>query len=464
MHNELIERSGFSRESARRVRAFLRTPAGQYLAVGLVYLILITVAEAITTLIEPQLGMVLHGMVLVILILHGSLIRRGVLRRFLILLCIAPLIRILSLSLPLQKIGLPMIYWYMVIGILLFLAAFIASRVTDLSGKRIGISWRGWPLQLAIGLAGFGLGYIEFLILNPGPLAAYVTWVDIITASLILMVFTGVLEEYIFRGLMQSAAMQLMGKFGLVFVAILFAVLHLGYHSLIDVVFVLMVGLLFGWVVWKTQSLLGVSLAHGIANISLYVLFPVLISAGSLPVSSSDMAAALNATPPPVLQPTRTAGAAPLQSDLLVDDGDPGFVFVGANIWLDNTRGSGGSFRWAYTAQSIPDVVTTWIPPLSGCAKYRVEAFIPPGSGLTQSAAYVVNHRLGSDAVTVNQAESAGTWATLGIFEFDPGSPTSIQLSNRTGEEPKLLRWIVYDGMRWIYLSGCGIGTPFGGG
>jgi len=460
MHNELTERSGFWKEIAPRVRAFLRTPAGLSLAVGLVYLVLITAAEAITTLIEPQLGMVLHGMVLVMLILHGSMIHRGVLRRFLILLSIAPLIRILSLSLPLQKIGLPMIYWYMVIGILLFLAAFIASRVTDLSGKRIGISWRDWPLQLAIGLIGFGLGYIEFLILNPGPLAAYVTWLDIITASLILMIFTGVLEEYIFRGLMQSAAMQLMGKFGLVFVAILFAVLHFGYHSFIDVVFVLVVGLFFGWLVWKTQSLLGVSLAHGIANISLYVLFPVIISAGSLPVSSSAAAEALHATPSSVRQPTRTAGAAPLRSDLLVDDGDPGFVFVGASIWLDNTRGSGGSFRWAYAAQSIPDVVTTWVPPLSGCAKYRVEAFIPPGSGLTQFAAYAINHHLGSDVVTINQAASAGTWTKLGIYEFDPGSPASIQLSNRTGEEPKLLRWIGFDGMRWVYLSSCGDGTP----
>jgi membrane protease YdiL (CAAX protease family) len=437
------------------VRDYLRSPAGQYLAIGLVYLVLITAAEAITTLWEPQLGMVLHGMVLVILILHGSSTHRGVLRRFLILLSIAPLIRILSLSLPLQKLGLPLIYWYMVIGILLFLAAFIASRVTDLSGKRIGISWRQWPLQLAIGLAGLGLGYVEFQILNPGPLAAYVTWVDILTASLILMIFTGVLEEYIFRGLMQSATMQLMGKFGLIFVAILFAVLHLGYHSFIDVVFVLVVGLLFGWIVWKTQSLLGVSLAHGIANISLYVLFPILISAGSLPVSSTDAAASRNVTPPSVSEPSRTAGAAPSQSDLLVDDGDPGFVFIGVNIWLDVTGRLDGDFRWAYTTPSVPDVVVTWIPQLSGCGRYRVEAFIPSGVGLTRFAAYTVNHRRGSDAVVIDQASLEGTWASLGVFEFEPESRASIQLSNETGEDPRLLRWIGFDGMRWMYRSGC---------
>ena len=42
--------------------------------------------------------------------------------------------------------------------------------------------------------------------------------------------------------------------------------------------FVLMAGLFFGWVVKRTGSLLGVSLAHGIANIGLYLVFPFVLS------------------------------------------------------------------------------------------------------------------------------------------------------------------------------------------
>jgi membrane protease YdiL (CAAX protease family) len=360
-----------------RIHSYLGTSAGSDLAVGLTYLIMISIAEAITTLAEPLLGMVLHGLVLVMLLLHGSMTHRGVLRRFLILLSISPLIRIVSLSLPLQKIGLPLIYWYMVIGVLLFLAAFIASRVTDLRGSRISWTWGVWPQQLGIGLIGFGLGYVEFMILKPGPLAAYVTWVDVVTAALILMIFTGVLEEYIFRGLMQSATMQMMGRFGLVYVALLFAVLHLGYHSFIDVLFVLLVGLLFGWLVWKTQSILGVSLAHGIANISLYVMFPLLISSNSLPVASLEPTPAAGATLAPLLASTPATGTVAWQDVIIVDDGDPGFVYTGASLWLDTTRGYNGRFHWTYSAQSDPNVVATWIPPLSRCGEYLVEAFIP---------------------------------------------------------------------------------------
>jgi hypothetical protein len=434
----------------QRFRRFIGTPTGHYVAISLVYLVCISIAEALTTLVEPQLGLPLHGLILVVLLVHGSLIQRGVLRRFLILLSLAPLIRILSLSLPLQKIGLPLIYWYLVIGLLLFLAAFIASRITDLRGNRIGWSWRAWPLQLAIGLMGFGLGYLEYLILQPGPLAAYGSWVDVATAAFILLIFTGVLEEFIFRGLMQSASMQMMGKFGLVYVAILFAVLHLGYHSFPDLLFVLMVGLSFGWWVWKTHSLLGASLAHGIANISLYVLFPMLISAGSLPVVSAGKTVSTPAEPS---APTST-GLVP-QGGIIVDNADKGFVFAGKNPWLDATDGFEGSFRWTYAAQSDPDVVATWIPAFPNCGNYRVEAYIPPGIGLTEDARYIIRHAQGISVVAINQAQGEGKWVPMGSYEFEPGVSSNIQLSNGTGEDPKLLRWVAFDAIRWVYQSAC---------
>ena len=454
----------FWNRSIRGIRAYIALPTGRYVVIGLAYLLLISIAETITTLVEPQLalvlqqlilvlGMVLYGLVLVLLLIHGSLIHRGVLRRFLIVLSLAPLIRILSLSLPLRQ--WPLIYWYFAIGMLLFLAAFIAGRVTDLGWNRIGWSWRGWPLQLTFGLFGFGLGYVEYLILQPGPLAAYRTWVDIILAALILLIFTGVLEEYIFRGLMQSATMQMMGKFGLVYVAVLFAVLHLGYHSFSDVVFVLFVGLSFGWWVWKTHSLLGASLAHGIANISLYVIFPMLISAGSFPVASPGATGLQNITPVPSAGLAQTAGITPVRTDITVDNDDAGFVFVGSNLWLDTTHGFGGNFRWTYTSQTVPDLVVTWVPPFSGCGKYRVEAFIPSGIGLTESARYSVDYRQGTATIVINQAAVQGTWAALGVFEFEPGTSSNIRLSNGTGEDPKLLRWIGFDAVRWVFQGSC---------
>jgi uncharacterized protein len=446
-----------------RVQFTLLLPAVRVYSIGMLYLCLLIIAESVTTLLDPQKGMILHAVVLVVLLVHGSVVHKGPLRRLLVVLALAPLVRILSLSIPLAKLGLPLIYWYLIIGAPLFLAAWVASRVTDLGGSRIGWSWGRVPVQILLGSTGLLLGYAEYLILRPGPLANYLGPIDVMTASFILLVFTGVLEEVIFRGLMQSAAMQVLGRFGLVYIAILFAVLHLGYHSVVDLLFVLAVGLFFGWMVWRTGSLLGASLAHGIANISLYVFFPFIFAAGAGPIASPEYsappAAVIDSTPtsPPI--PAVGESATPFV-EIIVDNGTPGFLQAGATTFLDNARGFGGSFRWVYTTQSGPDVVVTWVPALNACGIYNVEAYLPNAAGATASAEYLVNHNLGQTQVRVDQAAHRGEWVALGAYEFSPGTAASLQLANLSGDEPKLMRWVGFDAVRWIFRGPCGTAIP----
>ena len=65
---------------------------------------------------------------------------------------------------------------------------------------------------------------------------------------------------------------------GLLYVSILFAVLHIGYLSILDVVFVFIAGAWFGWVALKTGSILGPTLSHGVTNITLYLIAPFVFS------------------------------------------------------------------------------------------------------------------------------------------------------------------------------------------
>jgi LysM repeat protein len=141
----------------------------------------------------------------------------------------------------------------------------------------IGLTYRHWPLQLLVGLTGVFLGYIEYLILKPAPLIPELDLGQVWIPALILLIFTGFLEELIFRGMMQYASLRSLGRIGIYFVAVVFAVLHLGYHSAVDVLFVLLVALFFGWVTFRTGSILGVSLAHGLTNIGLYLILPFIL-------------------------------------------------------------------------------------------------------------------------------------------------------------------------------------------
>jgi membrane protease YdiL (CAAX protease family) len=70
-----------------------------------------------------------------------------------------------------------------------------------------------------------------------------------------------------------------LGRGGLVYTAVIFAVLHMGYQSWLDLIFVITVALFFGWVVQRSGSILGVTLAHGLINISLFLVFPFLLPA-----------------------------------------------------------------------------------------------------------------------------------------------------------------------------------------
>jgi membrane protease YdiL (CAAX protease family) len=120
------------------------------------------------------------------------------------------------------------------------------------------------------------LGYIEYRILKPAPLASSLAWKEVWLPALILLVCTGFVEELIFRGMMQQAVTRALGVWwGIIYVAMLFAVLHVGYQSLSDVIFVFVVAIFFGIVKAHTGSILGVTLAHGLTNILLFLTMPL---------------------------------------------------------------------------------------------------------------------------------------------------------------------------------------------
>ena len=267
--------------------------------IALGYLGVMTVAEVLTALYDPSLGLIVHGVLLVALMLHSSRTLEYPIHGLLLILAFAPLIRLLSLSLPLASV--PRVYWYLITSVPLFITAFVVVRTLGLSGASISMKWGRVPLQLLFGLSGLALGYIEYQILRPQPLAKALTWKEAAIPALILLVCTGFLEELIFRGIMQRVAVRSLGRFGLIYVALIFAILHIGHRSLLDILFVLGVGLLFGWVVVKTRSLLGVTLAHGFTNIMLFVVLPL------LPALSPSIAPSALGTP---LPPRMATGAA----------------------------------------------------------------------------------------------------------------------------------------------------------
>ena len=244
---------------------------------AIIYLVAITGAEVVTNYFELVLvGIICHVVILAALIVHSSLVAESPRGKLLLALSLAPLTRIMSLSMPLAQVSL--IYWYLIIYPPLFLAAWVAMRRLNFRAREVGLNVNRLPLQLLVALSGVIFGVVEYLILRPPePLLSELTWGGVLLSIVAVGVVTGVVEEFIFRGVVQRASMEALGKWGLPYVAFLFAILHLIHQSAVDIVLVFAIAMFFGWVVNKTGSLLGVTLSHSITNIILYLVLPSIL-------------------------------------------------------------------------------------------------------------------------------------------------------------------------------------------
>ncbi|MFC2040197.1 lysostaphin resistance A-like protein [Chloroflexota bacterium] len=208
-------------------------------------------------------------------LVHSALSNRNTSRRLYFSLSLVPIIRIVSLSMPLALITriwqFPFIYGPILI------AGIIVARILHLNMLHLNLKLDISTRQLLVVLSGFILGFIEYFILKPEPLIEAPLWNELIFINVIIIITTGFVEEFIFRGILQHTAIQHFGGWGIFYISIIFAIMHTGFLVLLDVVFVLFVALYFAWIVKKTGSLWGVALAHGLTNVLLFEIIPIIL-------------------------------------------------------------------------------------------------------------------------------------------------------------------------------------------
>ena len=261
--------------------------AGIYLAAVIVAEVLIAIQDPVQPTIYPyqQYGLTIHILLVFALLFHAVSIqdRDTELSVFLVALSLAPLIRIFSLSMPRFWGTAPTdtLPWLAVVGIPLLTAAAAVAYVQQLRPWLLGLginSWRDMGVQVAIGLTGIPLGFIEYTILRQEAWIHGETVLEVIYGGVVIFFATGLAEELIFRGIMLRRAMQLLGdKPGILFVTLVFAAMHIFFRNPFDLTFVFLVGLFFALVVVKTKNLWGAIMSHTLGNVILYLIAPFLL-------------------------------------------------------------------------------------------------------------------------------------------------------------------------------------------
>jgi uncharacterized protein len=237
----------------------------------LLFVAAIAGAEIITYYVTLFGGIILHFAILLALIIYSVSIQDETQRNWWLALGLVPLIRIASLVIPVAEFSV--IYWYIIISIPIFIGIVTVMRNCNYTLDDVGLTGGKAWIQVLVAILGIGLGIIDYYILKPEAMIDGLSVQTVILPAFILLIATGFIDELVFRGVLQRAA-RVLGAWGWVGVALVYAILQIGQGSVLHGAFIFIVSLFFGWIIEKTGSIIGVSLSHGLLNIGLYLILP----------------------------------------------------------------------------------------------------------------------------------------------------------------------------------------------
>jgi membrane protease YdiL (CAAX protease family) len=236
--------------------------------IALVYLIFIILAETLTVFVGLVPGSIVYAALIPILLSHYVISEQATCHRLLIALSLVPLLRMLSLILPSPQ--LPVAYWNGLVGGALLIAIGFASRLLRLSREELGLTLHFPAFQLLVGIAGIPLGFFAYLFSTPWPNAGIYHSVSFA----LFAVFSGIVEELIFRGFLQNAAQNVFGEHGIFYSSMLYAAMYMGTLSAGYVVVIGFSGLYAAWSTQRTHSLFGAILLRTFLLSGMLLIWP----------------------------------------------------------------------------------------------------------------------------------------------------------------------------------------------
>lgn len=183
-----------------------------------------------------------------------------------------PLLRILSATMPVK--ALDPLYWPALTGAPLLLAVALSAKALNLRRATLGLCLPSWPVQALIGSSGLLLGLAGF-VLASSEVHVNDGGVNIVTVSLILVVFASVLEEVLFRGLIRGSLEKVSPAYSVGASSLLFTACYLGSGPILQLAIIAPAGLYFGWCAKRTRSIVGISLAHALMKLGMLVIWPM---------------------------------------------------------------------------------------------------------------------------------------------------------------------------------------------
>lgn len=162
---------------------------------------------------------------------------------------------------PLTVYQLPLVYLSPLI------AVYAIVRYLSLPTEYLGLTTSYLKLVPLGFLLGFVIGLIKYLSLKPEPLTgAY----EILALIMVMYVFVGLTEELVFRAIIQNEFIHHLGtQKGILFASIIFAFMHMEISFILAFIS-FFVGIIVGYIFWRTNNIVIPISIQGTANVMLY--------------------------------------------------------------------------------------------------------------------------------------------------------------------------------------------------
>ncbi|WP_440953897.1 lysostaphin resistance A-like protein [Methanosarcina sp. Mfa9] len=220
-----------------------------------------------------------HTLLLITLVVCIALIKDREIQRTYQILMLLPILRLVNLATPVffedTLYALAFIYAPMAIPVAII--AVYQEFTLEQMGLTLRRLWLFFPLAVSMGAV---LGYGEYTILQVSVRDALIpdlSLASLLSLAIVMIFFVGLIEELIFRGLLQTRLESFLGPAaGILVASLLFGLMHAGYGSLTEILYAIFVGVFIGQLYYRTGDLTLVVLIHGFMNIFVFGIFPLM--------------------------------------------------------------------------------------------------------------------------------------------------------------------------------------------
>lgn len=188
-----------------------------------------------------------------------------------------PVLRLVNLSMPaFYEIT---IYSFVFIYGLLTIPVTIALTNQGFTREQLGITFKRMWIYIPLSIImGFLLGVGEYLIIETNYLIPDLSIIPLLILILVMVFLVGLVEEIIFRSILQNRLEMFLGsRGGVIVTSILFGLMHSGYGNMIEIFYTFLMGFIIGYMFYKTRSLPLVTMIHGFINVFLFGVIPHLL-------------------------------------------------------------------------------------------------------------------------------------------------------------------------------------------